>query len=148
MTHVEEHRMKEYNEAFSQIDKDGDNTVSRNELFTIFRILGEYPTDEELQEMIQQVDPNDTGIIERDIFLSLMEKTEIINSNKKKLEETFRILDKNNEGNIVLSEIISTMKNLGEEISEKDAKDMLDELDTNKDGMISLEEFMRLMKQK
>lgn len=148
MTQAEEHRMKEYNEAFSQIDKDGDNTISRNELFTIFRILGQYPSDEELQEMIQQVDPNDTGVIERDIFLSLMEKTEIINSTKKKLEETFRLLDKDNVGAIVLSEIISTMRSLGEEISERDAKEMLDELDTDKDGSISMAEFMRLMKQK
>ena len=47
---------KEFREAFSLFDKDGDETITTKELGTVMRSLGQNPTESELQEMIQEVD--------------------------------------------------------------------------------------------
>ena len=46
----------EFRQAFKLFDKDGDGTVSTNELGVVMRSLGQSPTDEELQAMINEVD--------------------------------------------------------------------------------------------
>lgn len=47
---------KEFREAFSLFDKDGDETITNKELGTVMRSLGQNPSESELQEMIQEVD--------------------------------------------------------------------------------------------
>ena len=50
----------EYREAFYLFDKDGDGSISRWELGTVMRSLGQKPTDAELQAMINEVDMDGT----------------------------------------------------------------------------------------
>lgn len=46
----------EYKEAFSLFDKDGDGTINTSELGTVMRSLGQNPTEDEIQDMINEVD--------------------------------------------------------------------------------------------
>lgn len=46
----------EFKEAFSLFDKDGDGTISTEELGTVMRSMGQNPTQAELTEMISEVD--------------------------------------------------------------------------------------------
>ena len=46
----------EFREAFSLFDKDGDGTITTKELGTVMKSLGQNPTDDELEEMINEVD--------------------------------------------------------------------------------------------
>ena len=50
--------VEQYREAFSLFDKNGDGTVSTNELGTIMRSLGQTPTEAELRDIIANVDKN------------------------------------------------------------------------------------------
>ena len=58
--------------------------------------------------------------------------------------ETFRAFDRNSDGFITAKEIKKTMKNLGEPLTGKQAKDMLKAADSNGDGKLSLDEFRSL----
>ena len=46
----------EFKEAFALFDKDGDGTISANELGAVLRGLGQNPTKLELDGLIQSVD--------------------------------------------------------------------------------------------
>lgn len=46
----------EFREAFSLFDRDGDGTITTEELGTVMRSLGQSPNDQELQDMINEVD--------------------------------------------------------------------------------------------
>jgi len=47
---------EEFREAFSLFDKNGDGTISSTELGTVMRSLGQNPTENELQDMINEID--------------------------------------------------------------------------------------------
>lgn len=62
-------------------------------------------------------------------------------------QETFRAFDKNSDGFISVKEIQKTMKDLGESLTSKQAKEMLKVADINGDGKLSKEEFRHLFNQ-
>lgn len=48
--------LTEYREAFSLFDKDGSGSITNDELGTVMESLGQHPTEEELNDMINEVD--------------------------------------------------------------------------------------------
>jgi Ca2+-binding EF-hand superfamily protein len=62
-------------------------------------------------------------------------------------QETFRAFDKNSDGFITAKEIKKTMKQLGERLSDKQAKEMIKAADSNHDGKLSQDEFRTLFNQ-
>ena len=46
----------ELKEVFLLFDKDGDETITVNELGTVMRAMGQYPTEAELRAIIAEID--------------------------------------------------------------------------------------------
>jgi hypothetical protein len=62
----------EFKKAFSLFDKDGDGSISKEELACVMRSLNEKTTDKELQNMMDSVDVNRDGQIDFPEFLNMM----------------------------------------------------------------------------
>ena len=58
---LSEEQIGEFREAFLMFDRDGDGTITTNELGTVMRSLGQNPTEIELQDMINEIDENGNG---------------------------------------------------------------------------------------
>lgn len=50
----------EFVEAFQLLDKDGNGSITKEELGMVMRALGQFATTDELQQMLQEVDVDGT----------------------------------------------------------------------------------------
>ena len=143
-----EEMIAEFKEAFSLFDKDGDGTITPNELGTVMRSLGQTPTEEELQDMINNVDANCNSIIYFQEFLIMMARK--INSEEceEEIQEAFCVFDKDSNGFISAAELRQVMINLGEKQVDEQVDEMIREADIDGDGQVSYEEFVTMMTRK
>ena len=59
-------------QAFKLLDADGNSSIWAEELRQVMRSLGQSPTDNELQDLIQQEDIDSSGAINFEEFKALM----------------------------------------------------------------------------
>ncbi|XP_031477040.1 calmodulin-like [Nymphaea colorata] len=135
----------DFQEAFSLFDKDGDGRITIQELATVIGSLGQNPTDEELREMIGEVDVNGNGTIEFVEFLNLMARKTKETDAEEELKEAFKVFDKDQNGYISAEELRNVMINLGEKLTDEEARQMISEADTDGDGLVNYEEFVKIM---
>ncbi|XP_058105407.1 calmodulin-1-like [Magnolia sinica] len=140
-----EEQISEFQEAFCLFDKDGDGCITIEELATVIRSLGQDPTEEELQDMINEVDVDGNGTIEFGEFLNLMARKMKETDAEEELREAFRVFDRDQNGYISANELRHVMINLGEKLTDEEVEQMIREADMDGDGQVNYEEFVRMM---
>ncbi|XP_059658123.1 calmodulin-like isoform X1 [Cornus florida] len=140
-------QIKEFSEAFSLFDKDGDGRITTNEIGTVMRALGRNPTEAELQDMINEVDDADgSGTIDRKEFLDLMaRRLKADPKTEGDLREAFLVFDKDESGFITADELRHVMTSLGEKLTDEEVNEMIHEAEGDGDKRISYEEFFKVM---
>ncbi|EOY11087.1 hypothetical protein QUC31_009676 [Theobroma cacao] len=140
-----EEQIAEFQEAFFLFDKDGDGCITMEELAIAIKSLDENPTEEELQNMINEVDTDGNGTIEFGEFLNLMARKMKEAEAEEELKEAFRVFDKDQDGYISPFELRQVMINLGEKLTDEEIEQMIREADLDGDGQVNYEEFVRMM---
>ncbi|KAJ3675589.1 hypothetical protein LUZ60_004631 [Juncus effusus] len=147
MEELTEAQISEYREAFLLFDKNNDGCITKEELATVIRSLGQNPSDDDLQDMINEVDRDNNGTVEFSEFLILMSKKFKENDSQDELREAFNVFDKDHNGFISASELRGVLMNLGQTISEDEVNEMIKEADANGDGQVDYAEFVKMMTQ-
>ncbi|XP_008238455.1 PREDICTED: calmodulin-like [Prunus mume] len=74
MSHeLSDEQVEKLKQAFDNFDKDGNGTVTTDELSNVMTSIGQSPSEEELEEFIQQMGGED-GRVRFDQFLKFMAK--------------------------------------------------------------------------
>jgi calmodulin len=122
-------------------------TITTKELGTVMRSLGQSPTEEELQEMVDEVDADGSGAIDLQEFLTLLARQmrEASGADEDELREAFHVFDQDQNGFISRDELRHVLQNLGERLSEEELAEMLREADADGDGQINYSEFAKVM---
>lgn len=102
---LNEEQIVEFKEAFTLFDKDGDGCITVEELATVIRSLDQNPTEEELEDMINEVDADGNGTIEFAEFLNLMANKVKETDAEEELKEAFKVFDKDQNGYISATEV-------------------------------------------
>ncbi|MBN3325826.1 TNNC1 protein, partial [Atractosteus spatula] len=130
----------EFRAAFDIFVQDAeDGCISTKELGKVMRMLGQNPTPEELQEMIDEVDEDGSGTVDFDEFLVMMVrcmKDDSKGKSEEELAELFRMFDKNADGYIDFEELKIMLEATGEAITEDDIEELMKDGDKNNDGKI------------
>ncbi|XVF42181.1 hypothetical protein PTKIN_Ptkin01aG0339300 [Pterospermum kingtungense] len=142
---LSEEQIAEFQEAFCLFDKDGDGCITMEELAIAIRSLDQNPTEEELQNMINEVDTDGNGTIEFGEFLNLMARKMKEAEAEEELKEAFRVFDRDQDGYISPHELRQVMINIGVKVTDEELEQMIREADLDGDGQVNYEEFLRMM---
>ncbi|CAM9312413.1 unnamed protein product, partial [Phaeothamnion confervicola] len=124
-------------------DKDGNGEIDEQELGIVMRSLGYSPTQQQLKDMMKTVDINGDGVIGFEEFV--VSVCEVETDFEKEIREAFKFFDKDGNGEITPTELASIMRGLGANLSDNEIHMLLKEADSNGDGVINLDEFLRIM---
>jgi calmodulin len=151
---VSKSQMKEFREAFRLFDKDGDGSITKEELGRVMRSLGQFARTEELQQMLQEVDVDGDGNVSFEEFVDIAwsagagsDPDHVLSreEEEKELRDAFRVFDKHNRGYITASDLRAVLQCLGEDLSEEEIEDMIKEVDVDGDGRIDFYEFVNAL---
>ncbi|XP_022031730.1 probable calcium-binding protein CML20 [Helianthus annuus] len=136
----------ELREAFDLFDADGNGIIDAKELNAATRALGFEMTKEQIDEMMVEVDKDESGAIDFDEFVYMMTSKICERNNKQELTKAFNIIDHDKNGKISILDIKNIARELGEHLTDVEIQSMVEEADRDDDGEVNLEEFMRMMK--
>ena len=133
---------------FNQIDLNGDGKITGEELYLgLKQRLKTDSLEDDVRNIFKNLDMNNDGYIEYEEFVrASVGKEKFMGENVLKF--AFRFFDKDDSGKITFSEIETVFKN---SVNDKEHVDealnkIIGEVDINRDGKISFEEFSRVMK--
>jgi calmodulin len=158
----EDKYVEELREAFALFDKDNDGCITSKELHTVMHGLRLQITEQEIADIINNVDVDGSGTVDFNEFLRMMSRSHCHVSrtgsgNKaadhaqrsaeevEEMRQAFRVFDIDGNGLIDAHELKLTMLTLGENLSDRDVKQMIKLADRNGDGKIDYEEFIAMM---
>lgn len=140
-------QIREMKEAFKLFDKDGDGSITTEELGTVMRNLGQFPSMDELKMMLKEIDIDGDGTFCFEEFVQVManmgglcEQSE--EDEEKELRQAFTLFDKRGCGYICASDIRAILQCMGEDLTEEEIDEMIAEVDIDGDGRIDYDEFI------
>ena len=121
-------------------------TIDAKELKVAMRALGFEPKKEEIKKMISDIDKDGSGTIDFSEFLEMMTSKMSERDSREEILKAFRLFDDDETGKISFRNLKRVAKELGENMTDEELQEMIDEADRDGDGEISEDEFLRIMK--
>ncbi|KAL9247026.1 hypothetical protein vseg_020497 [Gypsophila vaccaria] len=132
-------------ELFKKIDVDDDGIVSVEELKAGLLKFGSLIAESEVQMLIEAVDTYGKGTLDYGEFVAVSLHLQRI-ANDEHLRKAFSYFDKDLDGFIEPEELQNALMEDGLDDCANIANDIFQEVDTDKDGKISYDEFVAMMK--
>ncbi|OHT05217.1 Caltractin [Tritrichomonas foetus] len=137
---------REVRDAFDLFDLNRDGVIDPDELKTALNSLGFEFSQQEIQRIIMELDPNNTGTIDFHNFSDLIHSKMAERDQIDQIQMAFDMLDFDKTHKITFKNLKQIAKELGENITDQEIREMLNEADTDNDGEISFEEFFALVR--
>ncbi|KAL1543563.1 Calcium-dependent protein kinase 13 [Salvia divinorum] len=132
-------------DIFAKIDTDNDGKVSIEELKAGLLKFNGQMEPSEVQMLIEAVDTNGKGTLDYGEFLAISLHLQKM-ANDEHLHKAFSYFDKDGNGYIEHDELRDALMEDGVDDCTDVANDIFQEVDTDKDGRISYDEFVAMMK--
>ncbi|XP_009777418.1 calcium-dependent protein kinase 13 [Nicotiana tabacum] len=137
--------VEDLKEMFSKIDTDNNGIVSVEELKAGLQKFNSQLAESEIQMLIQAIDTNGKGTLDYGEFIAVSLHLQRM-ANDEHLHKAFSYFDKDGNGYIEPHELQDALMEDGASDCTNIVNDILQEVDTDKDGCISYEEFVAMMR--
>ena len=137
---------EEIRSAFNLFDKDGSGNIDIYELRDAMKALGVYLSKDKVKAMMKEVDKDGSGTVEYDEFRDLMKEKIKTRNAEEELRRAFRIYDEDDTGMIEFADLRRVANELNEKLTDDEIKGMIYEADRDRDGEVSIDEFLRIMR--
>ncbi|XP_062705800.1 troponin C isoform X1 [Aedes albopictus] len=145
----EEQRLIIMRKAFQMFDTTKCGFIDTVKISTILNTLGQQFDEGELQDLIDEEDPEETGRVNFDQFANIAsnfliedEDSEAI---QQELKEAFRMYDREGNGYITTSTLKEILAALDDKLTNDDLDGMINEIDADGSGTVDFDEFMEMM---
>jgi len=143
---LSEKQRADIKEAFETLDYDKIGFIYTRNLKIALRAMGFEPRKNDIKEMADQIDKKSTGKISYNQFLSLITSKLAEKDNREEIKKAFKLFDRDQIGKITFQNLQEIAAELGETLNEEEILEMISEADQDGDGMVSCDEFFRIMK--
>ncbi|GJS32406.1 calcium-dependent protein kinase 29 [Tanacetum coccineum] len=136
--------IKGLKQMFNNMDTDGSGSITYEELKTGLTKLGSRLAESEIQQLMEAADVDKNGTIDYIEFITAtMHRHKL--DREENLYKAFQFFDKDNSGFITRDELKHSMTQYGMG-DEETIDEVLDDVDTDKDGKINYDEFVTMMR--
>ena len=135
----------EIKEAFDLFDSDKSGQIDTNELKQALQNLGIDAKNQTLQNMLADIDKNGSGDIDFDEFIDMMTAKMSDKDTREDLQKVFDLfLGDDDADKIEIKHLKRVVKELNENLSDDELNEMITRADTERDGKVSLKNFITL----
>ncbi|XP_076910927.1 calcium-dependent protein kinase 29-like [Bidens hawaiensis] len=131
-------------QMFNNMDTDGSGSITYEELKAGLSKLGSRLVDSEIRQLLEAADVDKNGTIDYIEFITATMHRHKLDK-EENLRKAFQFFDKDNSGLITRDELKNAMTQYGMG-DEATIDEVLDDVDTDKDGTINYEEFVAMMR--
>ncbi|XP_043523407.1 troponin C, isoallergen Bla g 6.0101-like isoform X2 [Frieseomelitta varia] len=135
--------------GFDAFDPEKKGNITNDTVGTIFGMMGMKIPTEQLQAVITEFDPFDSGELSFQDFCALasrfMEEDTDTEAMQQELREAFRLYDKEGNGYITTDVFRDILHELDDALSPDELDMIIDEVDADGSGTVDFEEFMEVM---
>ena len=135
---------RELERVFAHADSDDNGIISQRELSNALLSFSSSFSESDVQSILSGVSTTASGeILLSDLMADRRRRPSVANG----IQQIFEIFDADGDGYISSQELFQVLRELGEDISPRDVKEMIKEIDTDGDGCISYQEFAKMLLQ-
>merc|ERR1711948_230638 len=140
--------VEEMKEAFDLFDNDNSGAISVNELTAAMKSLGFDVKHAVVYNMVADLDSDGSGEIEFGEFLEVMCAKITDKNTMEEIDRVFKLFDKDRNGTLEADDLSRVCKELGEEMSEEDVREVIQRADLDGDGVVGLQDFYNVLTKK
>ena len=146
---LEEEAMEEIKEAFNLFDTEAKGAIDFRELKAAFRALGFQVKKIEIRQMFIDMNKDlSSAMISYDEFVEMVTPRMQNRDSREEIMKVFALFDDDNSGGISFKNLKRVAMELGENLTDEELQEMIDEADRDGDGVINEEEFYRVMRKR
>lgn len=144
---LSEEQREDIFEAFKLCDSKNEGIIESKQLKFAMRALGFEPRKQEIKNILDKhLDKDKRGQVAYDDFEAFMAKKILEKDANDEIMKAFSLFDKDNTGKISYSNLKAVAQELGEQISDEELREMIQEADRDHDGQVNRDEFLQIMK--
>ena len=144
---LQEERYKLMRQVLDIYDPNDEGTVSSKDISKILKAMGRTLNNDDEKNFREAADPENTGVISKDKFLSTVESMfSLPDENINELLEAFKVFDVKDTGKISVKNFKNVLVNIGQQFNEDEVDEILKYIDVDRDGNITIKDFIQVWK--
>jgi len=145
---LDEEQVEELREAFNLFDTEHSGNIDARELKAALRALGFEVKKEDVRRMLADVGKDPSQPIDFNDFKDMMNGRMPDKNSRSEIDKVFALFDEDETGKISFRNLKRIAQELGENLTDEELQEMIEEADKDGDGLVNPDEFYRVMRKR